>query len=126
MKRLTILSTLSVLLLIGLPIAVFAHGGGDNEGRHGRGQDEQRIEIRAEEDEVAEEAVILSQATFEIRGEITAVGSDTFMVAGQTIIVDPSMVTEFEQEGVLVVGSMVKVEGIISGGVFLAEEIKVE
>ena len=62
---------------------------------------------------------------FEIRGEISAVSGNTFVVLGQTITVDPSKVNEFKQKGILEVGKRVKAEGVIQGGTKFAREIKV-
>src|SRR3989344_1068065 len=124
MKHLIAISALSLLLFIATPVLITAHGG-DEEGT--------RVEIRNEAEEVedeaveeADEAVTAGTASFEIRGEVTAMSGNTFTVAGISVTSDPTMVSEFEQEGTLAVGSMVKVEGIISSGTFLAEEIKVE
>lgn len=62
---------------------------------------------------------------FNIKGEITAVAGNNFVVSGQTIFIDPSQVKEFEQKGILTVGERVKVEGIIKNGVKFAQEINV-
>lgn len=116
-------SILALFLLIATPAIITAHG------RHGEGgRNGERIEIRANEveDEEAEVAVAsATAATFEIRGQVTAISGNTFTVAGLSVTKDPTMVTRFEQEGTLAVNSMVKVEGVVRSGVLLAEEIKV-
>lgn len=112
MKQLIFLSMLSLFLLIALPSIVLAHGG-----------DEERVEIRFEEDIDAD--IADATATFEIRGTVTAMTDDTLTVAGETITVDPTMVDEFEQKGTPEVDDMVKVEGIIVDGTMLAEELEV-
>lgn len=62
---------------------------------------------------------------FEIRGEITAIAGNNFVVSSQTIFIDPTQVKEFEQKGVLAIGKRVKVEGIVKNGVNFAQEINV-
>lgn len=125
-----ILTLLPILLLTILtPVgAVSARDGGNNRsGGHGdenRVRVENRVENEDEEENEVENAEIAGQQ-FEIRGEITAVSGNSFTVSGQTIMVDPSRVANFEQKGVLAVGQMVKVEGIIRGGTRFAREIKV-
>jgi len=62
---------------------------------------------------------------FEIRGEITVIAGNNFMVSGQTIFIDPNQVKEFEQKGILQVGKRVRVEGIVKNGINFAKEIVV-
>jgi len=62
---------------------------------------------------------------FEVRGEISAVSGNTFVVLGQTITVDPSKVSKFKQKGILEVGKRVKAEGVIQNGTKFASEINV-
>src|SRR3990167_6972473 len=62
---------------------------------------------------------------FEIRGEISSISGNSFTILGQTIVVDPSQISEFKQKGILKVGSMAKVEGKIVNGTKYAKEIKV-
>src|SRR3990167_4385337 len=112
MKKATILIPALVLLL--LASAVYAHG--DNSGP-GRGN-EARFELRVDDDD--------DQAQkFEIAGIVSSFSGNTIVVLGQTIMIDPSMVFEFEQKGIINVGDFVKVEGIINDGRKFAREIKV-
>lgn len=81
---------------------------------------ENEIEIKDEQEEVE-----IKGNNFEIRGEIIKVEKDSFIVASQTIFIDPSLVRNFEQRSILKVGERVKVEGIIIDGKKFAREIKV-
>lgn len=154
MKHLVAISALSLLLFMTAPALIAAKDGGHDGDHHGEGESGTRVEVSTNhssgssevgeavepaevEDEAAEVAepaeaadveeapVVAGTATFEIQGEVTAISGTTFTVAGLSITNDPTLVPEFKMEGTLAVGSMVKVEGMISGGVFLAEEIKV-
>lgn len=119
MKKTTILLPIFALLL--LTSAVYAHG--DNRGR-GRGGDEARVRVEFEQGFEVPKFEIEGQ-TFEITGEVTSISGNSFVVFGQTVMIDPSRVAEFEQKGILAVGNIVKVEGIIEGGTKFAREIKV-
>lgn len=87
--------------------------------------DRVRIELRGPE--VEEEAIPnieIEGNTFEITGEVTVFTGGTVTVAGQVITINPGAVANFEQEGTIEVGEVIKVEGIISDGTFLTREIK--
>lgn len=92
--------------------------------------DRVRVEVRAPEVEDIDEAQALPNieikgSTFEITGEVTATGSSTVTIGGKTIIIDPNQVQNFEQEGTIEVGEVIKVEGIVKeDGTLLAREIK--
>ncbi|MBI2074850.1 MAG: hypothetical protein HYT83_03390 [Candidatus Levybacteria bacterium] len=93
--------------------------------------DRVRVEVRAPEvEEEAEEMEVLPNVeiednTFEITGEVTSFTADTVTVAGQTITINPNAVPNFEQEGTIEVGEVIKVEGIIAAdGSLIAREIK--
>lgn len=60
---------------------------------------------------------------FDVRGQITSVSGNSFVIGGQTIEIDPSKVDKFKQKGILAEGNMAKVEGIIIGGDKFAEKI---
>ncbi len=123
MKNLIFLSMFSLFLLIALPSIVSAHS--ENSGSGSSGSDEERVEIRFDNDIDEDEEIADATATFEIRGTVTAMTEDTLTVAGETITVDPTMVPEFEQKGTPEVDDMVKVEGVIVDGTMLAEELEV-
>ncbi len=135
MKNTNILLTLLAILLIGLSTSsmALAKDGGRGEGSKGDSKGskvEIKIKNEAEEENELEEdeqvqQVEVGATQFEIRGEITAIVGNNFMVAGQTIFLDPSQVSEFEQKGILAVGKQVKVEGVIKNDVKFAREIKV-
>jgi len=80
-----------------------------NENR-GNSQDEINIEVE--------------DSKFEIRGEITAVSTNSFAISGQTINIDPSKVSKFKQKGILEVGNNAKVEGVVIDGSNFAQSIK--
>lgn len=85
-----------------------------------------RVEIRGPE--VAEAEALpdfeIEGNTFEITGEVAAFTGGTVIIDGRTITINPNAVANFEQEGTIEVGEVIKVEGIISDGTFLAREIK--
>lgn len=87
--------------------------------------DRVRVEIRGFGVEELEEAegLEIEGDTFEVTGEVTAFTGGTVTVNGQLITIDPGAVVNFEQEGAIEVGEMIKVEGIISDGTFFAREI---
>lgn len=128
MKKMIIM--LSILIMIaGASSNIWAHGG--NSGKKDKAKFELKIENKIEdENEVEIEAGIenkveINGQRFEIRGEISSISGNTFVVLGQTINIDPSKVEEFEQKGILQVGKTVKVEGIIENDTKFAREIMV-
>lgn len=118
------------------PVTILAHGGnsGKQDGakfelkiKDQLGEDKNEAEIENEE-ENNEEVNNNKQANnqrFEIKGEISSISGNTFVVLGQTITIDSTKVNEFEQKGILQVGKTVKVEGIIENNVKFAREINV-
>jgi len=60
---------------------------------------------------------------FEIRGMVTDIFENSFIVSGILINIDPFMVEEFEQKEDLMIGENVKVEGIMIDDMLFAEEI---
>lgn len=104
-----------LLALISSP-AAFAR----DEGHGPKNKEHSRFELKLENG-----IQINGDQEFEIMGEITAVVGNNFVVAGQTIFIDPAQVSEFEQKGILVEGERVKVEGVLKNGVKFAEEINV-
>lgn len=141
MKKLVFIVLASIFIFASRQaFAVEGRGGGDDDNNESRIRIEQRIErddnrvrIRIEkrreqknELEIEnEQEVEIKGNNFEITGEISKVDTGSFVVALQTIFVDPNLVQDFEQRGLLKVGERVKVEGIIIDGKKFAREIKV-
>lgn len=134
MKKLLPILTLAFILTA---TPVFASQGknshkNDNESRfelkiRGDHQDNDRghnNKNSEDEDEDNKTKIEIDNSEFEVRGEITSVSANSFVIAGQTINIDPLKVSEFEQKGILAVGNSAKVEGIIVDGDKFAEEIK--
>ncbi len=89
--------------------------------------DRVRIEIRGPEAEDFEEVegLEIEGNTFEITGEVTAFTGTAVIIAGHTITIDPGAVANFEQEGTIEVGEVIKVEGFVEDdGTLLAREIE--
>lgn len=85
--------------------------------------DRVRVKVRAlEAGEVPD--VDIEGNTFEITGEVTAFTGGTVTIAGRTITINPALVANFEQEGIIEAGEVIKIEGITSGETLLAREIK--
>ncbi|MBI2338463.1 hypothetical protein HYU95_04755 [Candidatus Daviesbacteria bacterium] len=63
---------------------------------------------------------------FKVEGTINDISDDSFTVGFFNVMVDPTMVEDFEQDGDLMVGAEAEVEGMVIDGVNFAEEIKVE
>lgn len=84
-----------------------------------------RVEIRGLDDEAEEAGLEVNGDTFEITGMVTDFTGDTVTVDGTTIIINPSLVADFEQEGTIEVGETIKVEGMVApDGSFLVREIE--
>lgn len=92
---------------------------------HTKDKEDSRNRVRVEIKNEDEEKVEIENDRFEIIGKIESMSSNSFIVLGQTITIDPSRVSGFEQKGILKVGDSVKVEGIIKNGTKFAQEIKV-
>lgn len=88
--------------------------------------DRVRIELRGPEVEELEALpdIEIEGNNFEITGEVTAFTGGTVTIDGQTITIDPNQVTNFEQEGTIEVGEVIKVEGFVEDGTLLAREVK--
>ena len=116
-----ILLLLLVTFALFSPAVVFAHKDKDED------SSKFQVNIEAEDDENDDDDVNLEVggSSFEIRGEIDSISGNSFTILGQTIVVDPSQISEFKQKGILKVGSMAKVEGKIINGTKYAKEIKV-
>lgn len=67
---------------------------------------------------------IFSQ-TITIWGEITSITANTFVIADQTITIDPSKVSKFAQKGIIKVGSRAKVKAIVINGTAYATDINI-
>lgn len=121
MKQIALLLILTLFLTTPAALAKEGKGG---KGKSGEAKVE--VKIKNEQDPLqAVQKVEIEENKFEIRGQISAVSGNNFVVAGQTIFIDPSQVREFEQKGIVNVGDNVKVEGVIKNGVKFAREIKV-
>ncbi len=101
------------------PAVVFAHK--DKDQRSSKFE----VKIENEDDEDDNVNFEIGQSSFEIKGEIRSISGNSFTILGQTIVVDPSQVSEFKQKGILKVGNMAKVKGKIINGTKYAKEIKV-
>ncbi len=107
-------------LLFSAPV-ISAH---NDDSKSGKSKLEFELKIDDDEDE-DEDKFELGNQEFEITGEITSLGGNSFEILGQTINVDPSKVSKFEQKGILEVGLIAKVEGVLIAGEKFAQEIKV-
>lgn len=93
-------------------------------------QDRVRIELRQPEVEQVEEVELIPNFevegnVFEITGEVTAFTGGTVTIGGRTITINPNLVANFEQEGTIEVGEVIKIEGFVqTDGTLLAREIK--
>lgn len=91
--------------------------------------DGNRVRIEARGTEVEEVEALpefeIEGNIFEVTGEVTAFTGGTVTVVGRTITINPGAVANFEQEGTIEVGEVIKVEGVIEAdGALLAREIK--
>ncbi len=88
--------------------------------------DRVRIEIRgAEEAEDEFPEFEIEGNTFEVTGIVTAFTGGTVTIDGHVVTINPSAVANFEQEGTIEVGEVIKVEGVVAAdGTLLAREIK--
>lgn len=85
-----------------------------------------RIEVRGAGD-VEEELpeFEIEGNTFEVTGVVSAFTGGTVTVGGHTITINSAAVANFEQEGTIEVGEVIKVEGFVQAdGTLLAREIK--
>ena len=121
-----------LMIFIIMASSIVSASAHDKENRGGNdGNQRFELKIRNEvkdereiENEIENKLEVNGQE-FEIRGEISAVSGNTFVVLGQTITVDPSKVSKFKQKGILEVGKRVKAEGVIQNGTKFASEINV-
>lgn len=99
------------------PVA-FAKGGSGSG--HGGDSDfeEQRIKIENEIEDGVE------RLEFDIRGTVDSISDSSFMIVGQTVVTDPSMVSDFRQRAEVMVGSMLRVRGVIMDGTFFVERVE--
>lgn len=91
--------------------------------------DQDRVRIELREPEVAEVELVpnfeVEGNVFEITGEVTAFTGGTVTIGGRTITINPNLVANFEQEGTIEVGEVIKIEGFVqTDGTLLAREIK--
>lgn len=91
-----------------------------------------RVEVRGPEAAEVEEVEALPNFeiegnTFEVTGEVTSFTGGTVTVGGHTISINPGAVANFEQEGTIEVGEVIKVEGFVAAdGSLLAREVKAD
>lgn len=136
MKRVLLIALLALLILPTQISAVEGRNGDDddNEVRFEerreirRDDDRVRIEIRQriedDEDELRiENKVEIQGNQFEITGQITAMGRDSITISGQQIFIDPELVGNFQERGVVAVGKTAKAEGVIIDNKLFAREI---
>jgi len=116
--RKTLILLLAALALFS-PTAIFAH-----KDKHA-GSSKFEVKIESEDDEEDEFNLGIGGQSFQIRGEISLISGNSFTILDQTIVVDPSAVSEFKQKGILKVGNTAKVEGKIINGTKYAKEIKI-
>ncbi len=83
------------------------------------------VEIKSQGSNSLFHKIEIDEETFAIMGDIEAVGSSDFSVAGYSISIDPSQVSKYKQMGILEVGKTVKVKGIIKDGKKFATEVMV-
>ncbi len=128
-KKLIIPAVILLIILTGNLNTTLAHDGEKENKARFELKLENEVEDEIEAENHAEVEIKSGSETngqeFKIKGEITSVSGNTFVVMGETITIDPSKVNEFKQKGILAAGKKVKVEGIIEGGVKIAEEINV-
>lgn len=117
MKKVITLTAIMTLLLL-TPHTAYAKGGSGSS--HGGGSDfeEQRIKIENEIEDGVE------RLEFDIRGTVDSTSDSSFMIVGQTVVIDPSMVSDFRQRAEVTVGSMLRVRGVIMDGTFFVERIE--
>ncbi len=115
-----------LLAILTLPIQVSAV-----EGRNGGGNDDDRvrIEVRQRQDQEQEvrieNRVEIQGNEFEITGRITAMGKDSITISGQQIFIDPDLVGNFQERGIVEVGDTAKAEGEIRDNKLFAREITI-
>lgn len=135
MKNKTIF--LFLLLFVLTPAAALAKEGSDDHS----GDDHGRFEVRINQNQIGNRIEVENEVEveqqkrvrfevkdnkFEIRGEITSIGDNSFVIGSQTIRISPATTGKFEQKGNLAVGAFAKVEGVIINNIFFATEIKTE
>lgn len=118
---------LLVSFILAAPTAVLAHKShSENQGKsHLVAKFESDDEDDEDEDEIKAQSKAQSDNKFEIKGMITAVSGNSFVINGQTVNINPQVTGEFEQKGLLETGVMAKVEGQVVDGQLFAEEVKI-
>lgn len=72
-----------------------------------------------------ENNVNISSQTITIWGKITSIKENTFVIADETITIDPSKVSKFTQKGIITVGAKAKVKAIVINGTAYATDINI-
>ncbi|MGI5827797.1 MAG: DUF5666 domain-containing protein [Patescibacteria group bacterium] len=122
MKNLTItFLTFLFVVILGTQIALAKEGSGGKDKKP-----DLKAKITTQLEHVSQFLKAkVNNETFDIQGEIESASETSFIVGGQTIIVDPTMVAKFTQKGILEEGQRVKVRGIITEDGYLAQDINV-
>ena len=118
-----ILPLFALIFLLLTPTLIFA-----SNDKNGNGNNRSRFELKVENEQDDDEnhaRFEIGTQEFKISGEISSISANTFVILGQTITIDPSQISQFEQKGILKVGNVAKVEGVIVGSTKFAKEIKV-
>jgi hypothetical protein len=120
MRKLAVILTL-VFILAAAPVASACEAGGVAENirfasnREDREENENRFRLHFKSDE----------DKFQILGTVESVGDSSFVVGGQTILIDISKTPKFKQVGSIDVGDNLIVKGIVIDGVNYAQKIVV-
>jgi len=67
--------------------------------------------------------VKISEAEFEIDGLVENLFSNSMVVSGQTVYIDPLFVKEYKQKGIIIEGGRIKVKGIVKDSLKYVTEI---
>lgn len=69
---------------------------------------------------------IINKKEFKIKGQISSLGTNSFIINGQTIKIDPLITKQVEQKGILAIGLFAKVEGRVINDILYAKEIEIK
>lgn len=129
MNKVLIGIILALLLIITPSVLAKGKGSSGDGSRRGSGGGPggSAVEIRQDEveQEEAEQRIRIRNQEFEIRGFVSSVLGNTFVVSGQTVVVDTSQATRFRQRGILQPGNFVRVKGVVVNSQNIAREIRV-
>lgn len=60
---------------------------------------------------------------FVMQGEITAAGQNSFVILGEIVAIPEGLANDLNGQGIIKAGNTVEVEGIISNGIKIAQEV---